>query len=107
MLSPFVGRLVLYGLLVMLLWRAVMYAGPGLINRAALALLVTWLVYGTLSLFLTVFSHGSFSSYGRRAWTWTFTPPGWLFVLGVTGAVAVFFLWATVRQLDGLMQRNG
>jgi len=107
MVAPSVGRLVLYALLALILWRAVMYAGPGLLNRAALALLVTWLVYGTLSLFLTVLPHGRPWYPGRRAWTWTFTPPGWFLVLGVTGVVAVFFLWATVRQLDGLMQRNG
>jgi len=103
--SPFMGRLTLYGLLVLLLWRAVVYAEPGMLNRAALALLVTWVVYGMLSLVLA--HSGRVWYFGRRAWTWSFTPPGWLFILGVTGCVAAFFLWATVRQLDELMGRNG
>lgn len=116
-LEPASGWLVLYGLLGVVLWRAVVRAGPELVNRTALALLVTWLLYGFLSAGLSPPFYGPpwyrpSYSYGL-AWSgpsfsrWLSAPSQWAGLLGVVTVVAVLFLWVTIRQLDRLMGRYG
>ena len=116
-LSPAAGWLVLYGLVGVVLWRAVVHAGPELVNRTALALLVTWPLYAFLSANLSRSFYGprlyrpfysySMAWYGPSFWQWLSAPSQWAVLLGATAVVAVLFLWVTIRQLDRLMGRYG
>ncbi len=116
-LAPASGWLVLYGSLVVVLWRAVVHAGPELVNRTALALLVSWPLYGFLSANLSRSFYGpswyrpSYSYgpawYGPSFWQWLSAPSQWAVLLGATAVVAVLFLRVTIRELDRLMGRYG
>jgi len=86
-------------------WRAARYAGPGIVNRTALALLAPWIVHMLMRPLL----------YREEWWQSGFpvvvvaieTPPYHVILIAQVLLVAVVFLAATVRQLDRLMERNG
>jgi hypothetical protein len=102
-----VGPLV--ALLVLLLWRALVHAGPGLANRTGLALLAVGLPYHVV-LMLSSSRHlyGGIPYFGTGyGIDLAIALAAFPVFLVVAAGLTVLFLAATTKQLDRFIERHG
>ena len=109
LLSGLVGIGALVVLCVLLLWRALVHAGPGLANRTGLALIAFALPYHAVQVLATWRGF-----YGGRPYfasgdgmDLAVALAAFPVFLAVAAGLTVLFLAATARQLDRFIERHG